>query len=57
MKCTFKVAKNFKWTITRDDEAMDVLFGIIKTDKDGVRVFSFIFLCFQFSFGYVRKSK
>ena len=47
MKCTFKVAKNFKWTITRDDEAMDVLFGIIKTDKDGVR----------FSFGYVRKSK
>jgi hypothetical protein len=53
MKLQFKKAKNFKWEITRNDDLFQIIFGLIKQDKNGVRVLSFILFGFQLNLGWV----
>jgi hypothetical protein len=53
MKLQFKKAKNFKWEITRNDDVFQIIFGLVKQDKNGARVLSFIFLGFQLNLGWV----
>lgn len=52
MTLQFKKAKNFKWEITRNDDLFQIIFGLIKQDKNGVRVLSFILLGFQLNLGW-----
>lgn len=54
MKVKFYAAKNGKWTITRGEDVFDIFCGVVRQDKDGVRVLTFILFGAQLAFGWSR---